>query len=95
MIWKSIISKLSDAESEAAETQVWIEFAFHCDYVARESALKLFRAYDEIICMLVAMISNPEMRTTATRSDTLARVSLSRVSMSPCLPASLSKEVQS
>jgi four helix bundle protein len=27
----SFISKLSDAEAEAAETQVWIEFAIECD----------------------------------------------------------------
>jgi four helix bundle protein len=58
---KAFISKLSDAESEAAETQVWIEFAFHCGYVAREQALNLFRTYDEIIPMLVAMISHPEI----------------------------------
>ncbi len=58
---KAFISKLSDAESEAAETQVWIEFAFHCDYLAREPALNLFRAYDEILRMLVAMINHPEI----------------------------------
>jgi four helix bundle protein len=58
---KAFISKLSDAESEAAETQVWIEFAFHCDYVAREQALDLFRTYDEIVRMLVAMINHPEL----------------------------------
>lgn len=57
---KAFICKLSDAESEAAETQVWIEFAFHCNYMIREPALKLFRTYDEIIRMLVAMINNPE-----------------------------------
>jgi len=28
---KSFISKLSDAEGEAAETQVWIQFAFSCN----------------------------------------------------------------
>src|SRR5215208_3465517 len=58
---KAFISKLSDAESEAAETQVWIEFSFHCGYVPHEQALKLFRTYDEIIRMLVAMINNPEI----------------------------------
>jgi four helix bundle protein len=28
----AFISKLSDSESEAAETQVWIEFAVKCKY---------------------------------------------------------------
>ena len=32
----AFISKLSDAESEAAETQVWIEFAMKCGYLERD-----------------------------------------------------------
>ena len=31
----AFISKLPDAEGEAAETQVWIEFAVKCGYLAR------------------------------------------------------------
>lgn len=58
---KAFISKLSDAEGEAAETQVWLEFAVHCQYIPRELALPLYRTYDEIIRMLVAMINNPEI----------------------------------
>src|SRR5207247_39932 len=34
-------AKLSDAESEAAETQVWIEFAVRCRYLDREAGAKL------------------------------------------------------
>src|SRR5262245_44280772 len=34
----AFISKLSDAESEAAETQVWIEFAVKCIYLDRKVA---------------------------------------------------------
>lgn len=30
---KAFISKLSDAEGEAAETQVWVEFAVKCGYL--------------------------------------------------------------
>ncbi len=32
----AFISKLSDAETEAAETQVWLEFAVKCGYLKRE-----------------------------------------------------------
>src|SRR5215207_5529085 len=32
----AFISKLSDAETEAAETQVWLEFARECEYLADE-----------------------------------------------------------
>jgi four helix bundle protein len=30
----AFVSKLSDSEAEAAETQVWIEFAVKCEYLA-------------------------------------------------------------
>src|SRR6267154_6667477 len=43
----AFISKLSDAETEAAETQVWIEFAVKCDYLNRDRAESLYRSYDE------------------------------------------------
>src|ERR687884_290527 len=38
---KAFISKLADSESEAAETQVWLEFAVKCDYMDRGHALAL------------------------------------------------------
>lgn len=48
-------SKLTDSESEAAETQVWIQFAVECLYLNRGIATPLYKEYDEIIGMLVAM----------------------------------------
>jgi four helix bundle protein len=39
----AFVSKLSDAESEAAESQVWIEFAVKCSYIDRDSAAVLSR----------------------------------------------------
>jgi four helix bundle protein len=56
----AFIAKLSDSEAEAAETQVWIEFAVKCNYLDRKSALALYQVYDEVLRMLVAMINNPE-----------------------------------
>ena len=58
---KAFISKLSDAESEAAETQVWVEFAVGCGYMQREVGIRLYRGYDEIVRMLVSMIMHPEL----------------------------------
>jgi four helix bundle protein len=55
----AFISKLSDSESEAAETQVWLEFAVNRDYLERKQAMLLYRKYDEILRMLVAMINRP------------------------------------
>jgi|ERR1051326_8636696 four helix bundle protein len=56
----ALISKLCDSESEAAETQVWIEFATKCGYLDRESANKLYQSYEEVIRMLVAMINDSD-----------------------------------
>jgi four helix bundle protein len=51
-------SKLND--SEAAETQSWIQFAVECGYMARESASELYKEYESIIAMLVSMRNHPE-----------------------------------
>jgi four helix bundle protein len=56
---KAFISKLSDAEGEAAETQVWLEFAVKCYYMSREEGRSLYQSYDEIIRTLVGMINHP------------------------------------
>ena len=56
----AFISKLSDAESEAAETQVWLEFATKCGYMQPNRASQLYKGYDEILRMLVAMINRPQ-----------------------------------
>src|SRR5213595_3864836 len=39
----AFVSKLSDSETEAAETQVWIEFAVKCGYADRDRALVLYQ----------------------------------------------------
>jgi four helix bundle protein len=57
---KSFVSKLSDSEGEAAETQVWIDFALECKYIDNEIHEKLFDKYDHLISMLVNMIKQPE-----------------------------------
>src|SRR5437868_566418 len=56
----AFISKLADSESEAAETQVWIEFAVKCGYLDRDHAEGLYRTYDEIVRTLVGMITHPD-----------------------------------
>jgi four helix bundle protein len=58
---KAFISKLSDAESECAETQVWLEFAVKCGYMPREDAKALYQTYDEILKLVVSMINRPEL----------------------------------
>lgn len=56
----SFISKLSDAETEAAETKVWIEFAYRCKYINKMTFEKIGHQYDQIVGKLVKMISNAD-----------------------------------
>ena len=55
----SFISKLSDAEAEAAETQVWLEFAIQCRYLEEEVGDELIASYENIIGKIISLINNP------------------------------------
>ena len=65
----SFISKLSDSEAEAAETQVWLEFAVKCGYLHRDHAIPLYRAYDAILRTQVGMINHPDTWIITPRKD--------------------------
>ncbi len=56
----AFVSKLSDAEGEAAETQVWLEFAVKCGYLNTEVAADLYREYNIILGTIVGMIIHRE-----------------------------------
>ena len=55
----AFVSKLNDAEAEAAETQTWTAFAVECGYWPAEVGTELRQTYDYIIGKLVNMIINP------------------------------------
>lgn len=57
---KAFISKLSDAEGEAGETQTWLEYALACNYISEDVFSSLNAKYDQIIGMIVTMINNPK-----------------------------------
>lgn len=56
----AFIAKLSDAESEASETQVWIEIANRCHYIDDRLTSELDDRCDHIIAQLVRVIDHPE-----------------------------------
>jgi four helix bundle protein len=56
----AFISKLSDSESEAEETRVWVEFSRRCGYISKVEADDLDSRYDHILAQLVLMIDHPE-----------------------------------
>lgn len=57
---KLFVSKLSDSESEAAETQVWLQFSYKCVYIDKVTYEKLYKSYNNIIGKLVNMALQPE-----------------------------------
>jgi four helix bundle protein len=56
----AFVSKLSDSDAEAAETQVWLEFACKCGYLNRTVVEELDNTYDHIMGKLVNMLTRPE-----------------------------------
>lgn len=59
----AFVSKLNDAEGEAAETQTHIEIALRCRYLGEADALTLDHDYEEILAMLTSMAAHPEQWT--------------------------------
>jgi four helix bundle protein len=56
----AFICKLGDAEGEAAETQVWLQFSVKCDYLERSKGEELYREYDAVLGMLVNMLRHAD-----------------------------------
>lgn len=56
----AFISKLNDAETEADETLVWLEFSLRCSYIDESTYKFLVDVYDKIIGKLVMIISAPD-----------------------------------
>ncbi|MBT7394345.1 MAG: four helix bundle protein [Prolixibacteraceae bacterium] len=57
---KHFVSKLSDSEAEAAEAQVWLDFALEFEYISKEQFEGLDQQYERIIGKLVNMASQPK-----------------------------------
>ena len=57
---KHFKSKLSDAESENSETQLWLDFAFACEYIEEDKRLELQNKSEEIGRLINYMMNNPD-----------------------------------
>jgi four helix bundle protein len=55
----AFVSKLSDAEAEAAETQVWAEVALRCSYWNQKTFAEIDGAYDRVLAQLARMSAEP------------------------------------
>jgi four helix bundle protein len=54
----AFVSKLSDGDAEAAETEVHLDFALHWGYLAVEEHTKLIDQYDHLCRQLVLMMND-------------------------------------
>lgn len=57
---KHFKSKLSDADSENSETQLWLDFALACNYISKEKGQDLQNKSKEIGKLINYMINNPD-----------------------------------
>ncbi len=56
----AFVSKLSDAEAEATETQVWLEISIHCGYLDQSKFAALEISYEHILGKVVVMMNHPD-----------------------------------
>ncbi len=57
---RMFVNKMSDADGEATETQVWLDFARDCGYMSPQIQTKSTAGYEELGRMLGGMIHRPE-----------------------------------
>jgi four helix bundle protein len=56
----AFVSKLSDADAEAAETRAWLDAAFDAEYIDEAVFRQLDDRYDHICAQLRLMMDNPD-----------------------------------
>jgi four helix bundle protein len=54
------ISKTTDSASEAAETEVWLDFSKDFAYLDKTKYNELMEGYDEVNRMLFGMVIKPD-----------------------------------
>jgi len=54
------VSKISDADMEDSETQVWLNFSFKCKYISDEIFSDLTKKSEEVGRLLNHMMEHPE-----------------------------------
>lgn len=56
----AFVGRLSDSVTEAAETQVWIDFASECGYIDPDMSKMKNVEYAQVIGKLIVMMNHPE-----------------------------------
>lgn len=56
----AFVAKMTDSGAEAAETQVWLDFAVAHGYITNEDFTRMDEGYEHVLAMLVKMSSAPD-----------------------------------
>src|SRR2546423_13742171 len=56
----AFVAKLSDSETEAAETQVWAEIAMRCRHFDQNVFREIDESYEKVLGQIVKIIDQPE-----------------------------------
>lgn len=56
---KHFKSKISDADSENSETQLWLDFALACEYISEQKKIDLQNKSEQVGKLLNYMMNNP------------------------------------
>jgi four helix bundle protein len=57
---KAFVNKMTDSLGEENETEVWLEFAKDCNYIQKDTHVRILLEYDEVRKMLISIINKPE-----------------------------------
>lgn len=57
---KAFVNKLTDSDSEASETTVWLDFSKDHKYIKNETHAYFIEKYAEVAKMLYSMMNNPD-----------------------------------
>ena len=57
---KHFLSKVTDAQMENSETEVWLDFAIACEYISKEKYNELLALNDEVGKLLHHIFNNPK-----------------------------------
>ena len=69
---KHFLSKLSDADMENSETQIWLDYCLECDYISEKLHVELTKKSQEVGRRLHHVINNPELYLSKSQKEQLS-----------------------
>lgn len=79
---KHFISKLSDADSENSETQLWLDFALACKYITEEENQELSNQSNPLFIMMNSICPKTSVRVIFCKKNCIENTSMNQNSYS-------------